>query len=613
MPRSPVHRWLAGLSVIVLAIGSASAVGAAQPEGPPRASASPTPPTPSASGSASPAPSGSTTYLVPDPSADVPLTTEQLIAVRARTAATGETRTVVAATSVARDVPIRAPACLPRDTDTPCFFGVLDPAPGASRIILVWATPAVAERFRGGDEPVDGVLAFELAGPDLRLLGRVAFATPEATHPIPVDEPSMERADLVPEGRLLAVEGWLGVLGWGVPCPMSPGVLGRQGMESPFVRCPAGWITADGAVPEAVPGRVTITPPGFGIPVQAAAYERFAPDPGLAQSGATPPRLAVYLLQRVANPEPEVGDPMGWQVIGRLDPVVAEDLTPAASQTTVDARVAPPGRLPRRVVHEADGIRVTIELARNPLRSGVPTWVRSTVTNTGAADLTWSHDGCAIPAGVSGTMIGVGRRIGQPLAEAPAYKADTLESAGGAGPITIDFVPEPFVGLAGSYGCADIGISETIHPGGSISQRGRWDGFAYGRLGPVPSGPVRMRAWAGYYERTTDRSHRTKPIVFTFPAWILPASGKQTLDPPEAIDVALTDRAFATDVASVDLHSGHEPTLWYRPRAGLWEVGYVAWEPEPPTMHTVLVDARTGTIARPFTTRPWNERRDGFP
>jgi hypothetical protein len=58
---------------------------------------------------------------------------------------------------------------------------------------------------------------------------------------------------------------------------------------------------------------------------------------------------------------------------------------------------------------------------------------------------------------------------------------------------------------------------------------------------------------------------------------------------------------------------GHETVLWYRPRNGVWEVGYVEWEPEPPTMHTVLVDATTGEIARPFATRPWSEDRDGFP
>lgn len=149
----------------------------------------------------------------------------------------------------------------------------------------------------------------------------------------------MERADRLPEGRLLAVEGWLGVLGWGVPCPAPPGKLGRQGTASPFVRCPGGWIGADEASLRA--GRYDTAPPRFAIPVQAAAYALFAPEPGSVEEGATPPRRAVYLLRRVANPEPEFGDAMGWRVIGRLDPVPEEDLAPISPPAAAGVRVGP--------------------------------------------------------------------------------------------------------------------------------------------------------------------------------------------------------------------------------------------------------------------------------
>ena len=36
---------------------------------------------------------------------------------------------------------------------------------------------------------------------------------------------------------------------------------------------------------------------------------------------ATPPREAVYLLRRVANPIAGADPAAGWQVIGRLDPI----------------------------------------------------------------------------------------------------------------------------------------------------------------------------------------------------------------------------------------------------------------------------------------------------
>ena len=61
-----------------------------------------------------------------------------------------------------------------------------------------------------------------------------------------------------------------------------------------------------------------MTPPGFAIPVQASAYERYAPDPGDVEDFMLPPRRGVYLLRHVGV---DMGPPTGWQVVGRLDPV----------------------------------------------------------------------------------------------------------------------------------------------------------------------------------------------------------------------------------------------------------------------------------------------------
>jgi hypothetical protein len=130
----------------------------------------------------------------------------------------------------------------------------------------------------------------------------------------------MAWADTANAGQLMAVEGWLTALGWGIPCPAPPPKLFGQGApaDSPFVRCPGGWIIPEDAPPEQAPGTGALAPTGFGIPVQASAYADFAPDPGAIADYQAPPRHGTYLLRHVGI---RGGRPTGWQVVGRLDPI----------------------------------------------------------------------------------------------------------------------------------------------------------------------------------------------------------------------------------------------------------------------------------------------------
>jgi hypothetical protein len=251
-----------------------------------------------------------------------PLTTRELLGV-AKGSVSGPDVTAVADVTILRDVPIRWPACTPGSAATRgCGFGVLAGTHGTPTSKLVFAADAVAALFPQDTSPVSGALAFTVAGGGLRLEGAVASAE-DGAYLTPITEDGIAGAEDLPIGALIAVDGWLEVLGWGVPCPMAPGVLGREGMDSPFVRCPGGWITRIDAPPADAPGTVTMHPDAPAIPVQASAYETFAPDAQPLETRQVTPIHATYLLRRVPNPEPGATPAAGWLVVGRLDPIGA--------------------------------------------------------------------------------------------------------------------------------------------------------------------------------------------------------------------------------------------------------------------------------------------------
>jgi hypothetical protein len=81
-------------------------------------------------------------------------------------------------------------------------------------------------------------------------------------------------------------------------------------------------------------------------------------------------------------------------------------VAPVATPVPTPDPTLPTGNLETTASVERDGVRVRIELDRNPMPAGEPTWVATTVTNIGDDDLIWLHGGCAISVGVNGRMNG---------------------------------------------------------------------------------------------------------------------------------------------------------------------------------------------------------------
>lgn len=236
----------------------------------------------------------------PLPNADRPLTHAELLAFRGELADPDQLVTVVAETVIERQ-----PA---RDSEPGPVIGTLarddrypgDPAVEASQI--------VAARYPSDREPIEGLAALYVTD-DMRLRGHVA--TPAGTYLTPIGPEAIAAADALPEGALLAVRGWLSTRSPTPTCPPPRRELEvqRLGGGSPFLDCPAGWLTSEPA-PRAADDEPLATDV-YGIRVQHGAADHFR------QRGEP----ATYLLRHIANPV-EGGSPgLGWEVLARLDPV----------------------------------------------------------------------------------------------------------------------------------------------------------------------------------------------------------------------------------------------------------------------------------------------------
>jgi len=292
--------------------------------------------------------------------------------------------------------------------------------------------------------------------------------------------------------------------------------------------------------------------------------------------------------------------------------------SPSTSPSPPPAAPMPPGPLARVAVVEQDGVRVRIELERNPMPAGEWTVLTATVRNIGDDVVTWFHDGCATTVGTWGEMAASWRPGIAQTGVAATFKGRVLDLAYRPTPLPgpiVHFVPERWAG-SGSYGCADIGMSDRIRPGKAIRQRYVWEGQAGSRWGPPPSGPVTLTGtfayyWRGREEPEGDITDRT--IKVSLDSWITGGADETWLSPPEVVDAALADSAFVAYLETQDLGNGREEILWYRPELGAWEVGILVWYEFPEArLHLVLVDPHTGTILDTVD-RPWSEVADGFP
>ena len=272
----------------------------------------------------------------------------------------------------------------------------------------------------------------------------------------------------------------------------------------------------------------------------------------------------------------------------------------------------------RLATAERDGVRVKIELERNPMPAGETTWVTTTVTNVGRDDMIWFHDGCAISVGVNGQLENARYRAGAalpvPLQTMKRYLLDVR--AFRDGDIWVGFTPERFIGK-GSFGCSDVGISDRVRPQASISQRAQWNGLGYIYGPPPPTGPIDLVGSFRYYWRTTagEPEDIIKQVIDVHVRTWVVGGNEGLLDPGEAVDAALADPRLPRFLAQLELRNANEPFLRYDLATSTYAIGVLVDgdPPQTPSMlHTAIVDARSGDVVG-FVERIWSWQVEGNP
>lgn len=237
------------------------------------------------------------------PNVGRPLTHEELLAVRGEMGDADQLTTLVADAVIERR---RA-----RDSEHGPVVGTLprEAYPGDP---AVEASPLVRSRYPRQRDPIGGLVALYMTQ-DILLRGTVA--TPAGTYLTPIEPGALAIADDLPAGALMAVRGWLSRTGETTSCPEPPPQLDvrRLGGGSPFLECPAGWLTPD-RVTDSLPDD-PLTPAQERIRVQHGAVSYFRQRDG----------AATYLLRHIRNPVDDAAPAMGWEVLSRLDRVDIPD------------------------------------------------------------------------------------------------------------------------------------------------------------------------------------------------------------------------------------------------------------------------------------------------
>jgi hypothetical protein len=302
-----------------------------------------------------------------------------------------------------------------------------------------------------------------------------------------------------------------------------------------------------------------------------------------------------------------------------FSPAVSPSVDTALSWTPPPAAPAPdpaPLDLPLVARAERDGVRLTIELVRNPFPAAEWTAARTRVTNIGRDDLTWFHDGCANPVSLGGELEGQRWRPGfaKFVGQLAEFQGRAVENATFDGRMRIGFIPERWIGQ-GSIGCADIGMADVVRPGASIETDLIWDGTAAGQLAPPPAGPVHLTGTFQYYWRGKQDPpglDGMKQLSVSMDGWIEPG-GIPFIHPAEAIDVALLDPRLAGVIADRDLWNGNEDVVRFDVKRGIWSVGLLEHHGDGhATVHLVEIDGATGARLG-WIERPWDYDREGVP
>ena len=464
-------------------------------------------------------------------------------------------------------------------------------------VILAVLVVGVALIARGVDEPAGSPTLSPAA------TATVAPATPAATAtPVAAATPAPAGPAVSPSVRLLEAKTW--------PARSARWHGYRVQMCVPRGRHSFTYVGADARLVLAT--GASITPkngygpagvargeePPFWLTAQEQWVDKATLPPGKCVQG--------WLVFDTADRKPARLDWYGRQV-----PLAGTASAPGGATTR-----------PRRTATVVrDGVRVTIRLDRERLRAGEPAWVTTEVRNVGDDDLVWSHDGCGTTVWVSGKVEGVRWRPGiEHQGKAGRFKKLALERLEvDDASFAVEFVPESFIAKVGQYGCADLRVDDRIKPGRAIRQRARWDGFAWLRLGPPPSGRVRLVGWSGYYwragagepERLTDQDIKVRLDVS-----LASSRDPNALDPPEVVDAALRSPAFRAWLESQDLGIG-PPTVYtvlrFDPSLGLWKVGL--FQHGLDQFHLALVSPVSGEVVA-IVDEPWDRRdldRDTYP
>jgi hypothetical protein len=315
--------------------------------------------------------------------------------------------------------------------------------------------------------------------------------------------------------------------------------------------------------------------------------------------------------------EPEVVRPSGPPVsAASATPALAPPaplLDPSAPPASIVATPAPtvPGALGRQVTIERDGLRVTLELDRNPMPAGEVTWVTKTVENVGADPIQY------FPCGEAMSVTGLlqdrpwlpGAQLPNPQADWKKYLLQQVDVRDGKRQVF--FLPK---GLTGSSsGCGDIGYVEILAPGKALSERSRWDGLTFRRLAPPPTTRVDL---VGSFEY----AHAAKPdieaprleIGIHLETWI---DGRREayLDPAEVADIALSEPRLRALLAARDLNNGNESVLRFDPVSATYQVGILDSGGLPVAQaHLLSIDAVTGEVVG-WVERDWDYAIDDYP
>jgi len=264
--------------------------------------------------------------------------------------------------------------------------------------------------------------------------------------------------------------------------------------------------------------------------------------------------------------------------------------------------------LDRVATTELDGIRITIELERNPMPAGEPTWVTKTIENIGKEPIQYFP--CGEAMSVRGRIDGMPWRSGQawpnPAGTWKAYLVDHLRVFEDGRRIV--FLP---AGLTGSSsGCGDIAYVEILPPDGRLRERARWDGLTFRRLAPPST--TRIDLVASFAYARAGRADVEAPrleISVHLETWIEGRSDAY-LDPGEVADVALRDPRLTALLGARELSNGNEGVLIFDPGSATYQVGMLESGNLPVAhAHFLTINGVTGEI-QGFVERDWDYQVD---